>query len=203
MTVIDFNGFIVLGGYTTQDVVPFKKVLLERFKSYEYEALDTLFNTVSQKLAISKEPLLVSLLDNDSLLDPRVPFTARYSLFIQVLKMLRRYPNLVIVGAVTYRNFLIGGCEAVTLKYRLDKFIYRLLDYSVECRKSNDKCLARAFDFANQTSFLLTTKNTYCEDVEWFRASSDCVCSVCGKVYREHPEDGIFHELCSGQLVKL
>ncbi len=45
-----------------------------------------------------------------------------------------------------------------------------------------------------------------------FRASGDCLCTTCGKAYRDHPMtrkllawDGepYLHELCDGSLVKL
>ena len=42
---------------------------------------------------------------------------------------------------------------------------------------------------------------------EWYRASGDCVCSICGKLYYDHPYFVEPYEwiniLCDGDMVKL
>lgn len=40
---------------------------------------------------------------------------------------------------------------------------------------------------------------------DWYRASGECVCDVCGLNFFDHPtcDDGIIHVLCNGDQVKL
>ena len=52
----------------------------------------------------------------------------------------------------------------------------------------------------------LEFSRTEANDGNFLRASGDCICPVCGHLYREHPEDKecpTFVLLCTGEVMKL
>lgn len=59
-------------------------------------------------------------------------------------------------------------------------------------------------------SFVAAQIEWYLEPVQFARAAGTCVCSLCGDLYYDHPQDGPYfegyrwlHRLCNGELVKL
>lgn len=44
------------------------------------------------------------------------------------------------------------------------------------------------------------------DDPEWYRSNGNCVCTLCGLTYRQHPQEEEFnvdHRLCNGDVVHL
>lgn len=203
------SGFAAVGGRTVREVMPVVSKIREVVDSWEHVVLDDFLSASPGHERWLTRPVYIELVVNDEVLDPRRPWDTRTKLFESLLGTYRHYRSLMIVAPVTYRGFYIGGSESHNLKERLDKRTYRSSSVTIEVRRGKGPLRtlkAYVYDFGVLPLRSWLVEDTYDEESEWFRAARECVCSVCGREYREHPRSVTYsylNELCSGQLVKL